>query len=172
MLTFPGREQNFTRRGQEQPAIFDVVGDVEGHEIASCERDALSHVSLRGPMLQFIYQEKAVVFPVSRDSLVPPRVNCGTTRVSILTRFRTQRQILLEGNAAVRRASMITMQRFNVGDRVAVLHRFAHLHPKDSGVVVEVQLDPFRPIFNEYTVQFSDGSTSNLFEFQLQEVKD
>jgi hypothetical protein len=64
------------------------------------------------------------------------------------------------------------MQRFKVGDRVAILHRFAHLHPQDSGSVVEVQLDPIRSIFNEYTVQFSDGSTANLFEFQLQEIKD
>jgi len=66
----------------------------------------------------------------------------------------------------------ITMQRYKVGDRVAVLNRFAHLHPKGSGIVLEVQLDAFRSIFNEYKVEFSDGSTTHLFEFQLQEVED
>ena len=66
----------------------------------------------------------------------------------------------------------IPMQRFKVGDRVAVLPRFAHLHPKELGVVTEVQLDPFRSMFNEYRVEFADGSTVSLFEFQIEEVND
>jgi hypothetical protein len=59
------------------------------------------------------------------------------------------------------------VQRFNIGDPVATEPRFAHLYPSDSGIIVAVQLDPFRLAFNEYTVKFPDGSTANLFEFQL-----
>ncbi|HEY2381592.1 MAG TPA: hypothetical protein VGK48_10490 [Terriglobia bacterium] len=62
------------------------------------------------------------------------------------------------------------MQRFKVGDRVAVLPRFVNLFPADSGTVMEVTPDPFRPHFNEYAVEFSDGSKANIFEFQLTAV--
>ena len=54
-----------------------------------------------------------------------------------------------------------------VGDRVVVLPRYADLYPKDGGVVIEVKLDPFRTAFNEYKIGFADGSTANLFEFQI-----
>ena len=39
-----------------------------------------------------------------------------------------------------------------------------------AGVIVAVTPDPFRPAFNEYTIKSSDGSTGNLFEFQIREV--
>jgi hypothetical protein len=60
------------------------------------------------------------------------------------------------------------MQRFSIGDRILILARFAHLYPSNSGEIVGVQVDPRRAILNEYTVKFPDGSTGNLFEFQLQ----
>jgi hypothetical protein len=58
--------------------------------------------------------------------------------------------------------------RLNVGDRILILPRFAHLYPRNLGEVVDVQLDPHREILNEYTIKFLDGSTANLFEFQIQ----
>ena len=60
------------------------------------------------------------------------------------------------------------MQRFRIGDRILILPRFAHLYPGNAGEVVGVQIDPRRAILNEYTVKFPDGSTANLFEFQIQ----
>ena len=64
------------------------------------------------------------------------------------------------------------MQRFKVGDRVVLLPRFAHLYPVSSAVVVEVKLDAVRPVFNEYKIEFHDGSTANVFEFQIREAAD
>jgi hypothetical protein len=64
------------------------------------------------------------------------------------------------------------MQHFKIGDRVVVLPRFAHLYPGNSAVVIEVKLDPFRPVFNEYKIQFHDGSIANVFEFQIREAAD
>ena len=60
------------------------------------------------------------------------------------------------------------MQRFSIGDRILILSRFAHLYPSNSAEIVGVQIDPRRAILNEYTVKFLDGSTANLFEFQIQ----
>src|SRR5438067_721725 len=60
------------------------------------------------------------------------------------------------------------MQRFNIDDRILILPRFAHLYPRNSGEVVHVLIDRRRAILNEYTVKLSDGSTANLFEFQIQ----
>ena len=62
------------------------------------------------------------------------------------------------------------MQRFKIGDRVVLLPRFADLYPGNSAVVVEVKLDPFRPVFNEYKIEFHDGSTANVFEFQIRKA--
>jgi hypothetical protein len=62
------------------------------------------------------------------------------------------------------------VQRFKIGDSVLILPRYAHLYPSESGVVLAVIPDPFRPAFNEYTIEFPDGSTANLFEFQIREV--
>jgi len=59
------------------------------------------------------------------------------------------------------------MQRYQIGDRVVVLPRFARLYPANTGAVIEVKLDSFRPAFNEYKIGFPDGSTANLFEFQI-----
>ena len=61
------------------------------------------------------------------------------------------------------------MQSFRIGDSVRILPRYAHLYPRDSGVIVAIRQDPIRQ-FNKYTVRFSDGSTAHLFEFQLGEV--
>ena len=63
------------------------------------------------------------------------------------------------------------MQRFKVDDRVVVLPRFAHLYPREVGVVMGVELDPYRPMFNEYKIQFPDGSIANLFQFQIREAE-
>jgi len=59
------------------------------------------------------------------------------------------------------------MQRYQIGDRVVVLPRFAHLYGSVTGVVTSIKLDSFRPAFNEYKIEFADGSTASLFEFQL-----
>jgi hypothetical protein len=61
------------------------------------------------------------------------------------------------------------MHRFKTGDQVLILPKFAHLYPGTSGLVIAVMPDPFRPIFTEYTVKFRDGSTADLFEFQVLE---
>ena len=61
------------------------------------------------------------------------------------------------------------MERFNVGDPVLILPRFGHLYPSACGAVVAIKPDPFRDLFNEYTVKFPDGSTAKIFEFQLVE---
>jgi len=62
------------------------------------------------------------------------------------------------------------MQRFKIGDRVVVLSRFAHLYQSSFGMVIEIKLDSFRAAFNEYKIEFEDGSTADLFEFQLVDV--
>jgi hypothetical protein len=59
------------------------------------------------------------------------------------------------------------MQRFKKGDRVLILPKFAHLYPASAAVVVGFRRDPFRTMFNDYTIQFSNGSTASLFEFQI-----
>ena len=59
------------------------------------------------------------------------------------------------------------MQRFKPKDTVFILPKFAHLYPQNSGLVVGVIPDPFRPMFHEYKVEFADRSTANLFEFQI-----
>jgi hypothetical protein len=60
------------------------------------------------------------------------------------------------------------MQRFQIGDRVLIIPRYAHLYPANTGIIADVDLDPRRGILNEYVVKFADASTANLFEFQLQ----
>jgi len=62
------------------------------------------------------------------------------------------------------------MQRFKTGDPVLIQPRYARLYASASGVIVAVIPDPFRPAFNEYTVEFPDGPTANLFEFQICEA--
>jgi hypothetical protein len=61
------------------------------------------------------------------------------------------------------------MQRFKTGDPVLILPKFAHLYPGDSAVITTAKPDLFRTMFNEYTVEFSNGSTADLFEFQILE---
>jgi hypothetical protein len=65
------------------------------------------------------------------------------------------------------RKALNKMQRFNPGDAVFILPKFAHLYVSHSAIVVSVKTDRFRPMFNEYTVEFAGGSVANLFEFQL-----
>ena len=80
----------------------------------------------------------------------------------------------MEGRAVefAHRTSAIAMQRYQIGDRVVVLPRFAHLYGSEKGVVIGIKLDPFRPAFNEYKIEFADGSTASLFEFQLEKTDD
>ena len=59
------------------------------------------------------------------------------------------------------------MERFKPNDPVFILTKFAHLYPANSAVVIAVEADPFRPMFNEYTVEFADRSTAKIFEFQM-----
>ena len=63
------------------------------------------------------------------------------------------------------------MQRFDIGDPIVILPRFADLYPVYRGTVTGMKSDPFRPAFTEYTIQFPDGSTTNLFEFQILEAE-
>ena len=59
------------------------------------------------------------------------------------------------------------MQRFKPNDAVFILPKFAHLYPGNSALVISANPDLFRPMFNEDTVQFADGSVAPLYEFQL-----
>jgi hypothetical protein len=59
------------------------------------------------------------------------------------------------------------MQRFKQNDAVFILPRYVHLYPGHSALVTGVTADPFRPMFNEYAIEFPDRSTAKLFEFQI-----
>jgi len=59
------------------------------------------------------------------------------------------------------------MQRFKQEDAIFILPRYARLYPGHSGVVTGATADPFRPMFNEYAVEFPDRSSASLFEFQI-----
>jgi hypothetical protein len=59
------------------------------------------------------------------------------------------------------------MQRFKANDAVFVLPKYAHLYPGNSAVVIGVTADRFRPMFNEYFLEFPNRSTGKLFEFQI-----
>lgn len=59
------------------------------------------------------------------------------------------------------------MQRFKQNDPVFILPKFAQMYPSHSAVVVGVTPDPFRPMFDAYTVKFSNESTAKIFDFQL-----
>ena len=60
-----------------------------------------------------------------------------------------------------------SMQRFELNDTVFILPRYAHLYPASSAVVVGVTADSFRPMFNEYALEFADRTIAKLFEFQI-----
>jgi hypothetical protein len=64
------------------------------------------------------------------------------------------------------------MQRFKAGDRVMLLAQYAHLYPGNNGIVTEVRIDTYREAFNEYKIEFTDGSTGDVFEFQIGEAVD
>ena len=59
------------------------------------------------------------------------------------------------------------MLRFKPNDAVFILPRYARLYPDHSAVVTAGTADPFRPMFNEYALEFPDRSTARLFEFQI-----
>jgi hypothetical protein len=59
------------------------------------------------------------------------------------------------------------MLRFKPNDAIFILPRYAHLYPGHSAVVTSVTADPFRQMFNEYVLEFPDGSSASLFEFQI-----
>jgi hypothetical protein len=59
------------------------------------------------------------------------------------------------------------MLRFKPNDAVYILPRYAHLYPHHSAVVIGAIPDSYRPTFNEYELQFPDGSMARLFEFQI-----
>ena len=59
------------------------------------------------------------------------------------------------------------MQRFKQNDAVFILPKYAHLYPGNTAVVTNVITDPFRPMFNEYALEFPDRSNAKLFEFQI-----
>jgi len=59
------------------------------------------------------------------------------------------------------------MPLFKKNDAVFILPRYVHLYPGHSAVVTGVTADPFRPMFNEYALEFFDRSRASLFEFQI-----
>jgi hypothetical protein len=61
------------------------------------------------------------------------------------------------------------MPRFSVGDRILIVHKFAQSSPSNAGVVVGIREDAFRSILDEYTIEFSDGTKDDFFDFQLLE---
>ena len=54
-----------------------------------------------------------------------------------------------------------------IGDRVRLHPRFTSLFPDELGVIIAVTLDPKRPLFNEYAVEFPDHSVASVFQFQV-----
>jgi len=61
----------------------------------------------------------------------------------------------------------MVMPRFKPNDAVFILPRYARPYPGHSAVVRRVTVDPFRPMFNEYVLEFPDRSNAKLFEFQI-----
>lgn len=61
-------------------------------------------------------------------------------------------------------------ERFKPGDGVYIIPKFAHLYSDVGAVVIEVRADPYRPMFNEYTLEFRDGSIARMLEFQIIEA--
>jgi hypothetical protein len=59
------------------------------------------------------------------------------------------------------------MLRFKPNDAVFILPRYAHLYPGHSAVITGVTADPFSQVFNEYALEFPDGSSAKLLEFQI-----
>ena len=59
------------------------------------------------------------------------------------------------------------MQRFKPNDAVFILPKYAHLYRGNSAIVTGVQINPFRPMFNSYAVEFPDRSTDRVLEFQI-----
>jgi hypothetical protein len=62
------------------------------------------------------------------------------------------------------------MSGFKPNDAVFILPKYAHLYPASSGVVISVSADRLRSVFNEYMLQFPDGSRASVLEFQLIEA--
>jgi hypothetical protein len=62
------------------------------------------------------------------------------------------------------------MSGFKPNDGVLILPQYAHLYPANSGVICSVNADRLRSVFDEYTVQFPDGSKASVLEFQLIEA--
>src|SRR5437773_2832588 len=60
-----------------------------------------------------------------------------------------------------------SMQRFKPSDPVFIIPKFAHLYPDHSALVIDAKENPFRPMFNQYTLEFADRSTAKLLEFQI-----
>jgi hypothetical protein len=61
----------------------------------------------------------------------------------------------------------MVMLRFKPDDAVFILPKYAHLYPGHSGVVTRAIADSFRPLFNEYVLEFADRSSDKVFEFQI-----
>jgi hypothetical protein len=59
------------------------------------------------------------------------------------------------------------MALFKPNDAVFILPRYVRLYPGHTAVVTGVTADPFRPMFNEYALEFPDGSREDVFEFQI-----
>ena len=62
------------------------------------------------------------------------------------------------------------MERFKPGDAIFIIPKFSHLYASETAIITSVRADPSRPMFNEYTVEFADGSTALLYEFQIIEA--
>ena len=61
------------------------------------------------------------------------------------------------------------MSRFHIGDRVLLLAKYANLYPAIQGVVRTANPNPIRELFDEFSVQFSDGSIQTVHAFQAVE---
>jgi len=56
----------------------------------------------------------------------------------------------------------MVMPRFGAGDAIYILPQYAHLHPANTAEVIRVVPDTYRPMFNEYVVEFADGSQATV----------
>ena len=61
----------------------------------------------------------------------------------------------------------MVMPRFGAGDAIYILPQYAHLHPANTAEVIRVVPDTYHPMFNEYVVEFADGSQATVMEFQI-----
>ena len=108
--------------------------------------------------------------PISSPVIQLPGPNDSVSlkKVASMAAERAEREIVLHVFQQSRHGvDECVMLGFKPNDAVFILPRYAHLYADQSAVVTGVTADPFRPMFNEYALEFADRSSAKLFEFQI-----